>query len=77
MGTSKRFEVGRGGEAPLPPSKVKVIHHRQTLNLQKNFDFERMKNFLKVDGLGKFSKSTIQRGYLGSYLVGPREVLER
>ena len=66
-----------GGGYPPPPSKVKVIHHRQNAKSAKNFDFESMKNFLKGDGLGKFSKSTIQSGYLGRYLVGPRVALEK
>ena len=50
-----------GGEMgdPLPLSEVKVIHHRQSAkSAKKIFDFESMKNFLKADGLGKFSKST-------------------
>ena len=68
---------GEEGYFPPPPSGVKVIHHRQNAKSAKKFDFEMMKNFLKVGGLGKFSKSTIQSGYLGRYLVGTREVLER
>ena len=76
VGISRWSEVGGGG-IPPPPSGVKVIQHRQKAKSAKNFDFERMKNFLKVDGLGKFFKSTIQSGYLGRYLLGPREDLER
>ena len=47
-----------GGGYPLPPRGSKSYTIVKTLNLQKNFDFESMKNFLKDDGLGKFSKST-------------------
>ena len=55
-GTSRGTE-GVGGEAP-PPRGSKSYTTVKTLNPQKIFDFENMKNFLKGDGLEKFSKST-------------------
>ena len=48
--------VGGGGDPPRGSKSYTIV---KTLNLQKFFDFERMKNFLKVNGLGKFSKSKI------------------
>ena len=44
--------VGGGGEGVPPhpsPSRVKVIQHRQNAKSAKKFDYEMMKNFLKVD----------------------------
>ena len=67
-----------GGGTPLRYRKItKSYTIVNTLNPQKFFDFESMKNFLKGDGLGKFSKSTTRSRSLGGYLVGGRKYLER
>ena len=55
---------GGGGEPPPPPQGSKSYTIVKTLNLQKNFDFESMKNFLKGDVLGKFSSQQHEVGNL-------------
>ena len=48
-----------GGPPPLRYRKITESYTIvKTLNPQKFFDFETMKNFLKGDGLGRFLKST-------------------
>ena len=54
MDTSRWSEVGGGGVPPSPTFESKSYTIVKMLNLQKLFEFESVRNFLKYDGLEIF-----------------------